>query len=267
MDRLDRVPVVLTVAGSDSGGGAGIQADLKTFAALGVYGTSVVTSVTSQNTLSVLGTEDISLESIESQLRAVISDIGYDSVKTGMLSNSDVVVLVSKMLTTDNPKPLVVDPVMISKSGDRLLDNDAVQVLLDKLIPLATVLTPNVPEAEVLSGMKIRTLDDVKVAAYKIVNLGAKTVVIKGGHLSGMPKDIFFDGDTYHEFGAQRIETKNTHGSGCTFASALAAGLARGVNLLDAVRAAKEYVTDAIRYAYDIGQGHGPLNHFYKWVR
>lgn len=267
MDRLNRVPVVLTVAGSDSGAGAGIQADLKTFAALGVYGTSVVTAVTSQNTMSVLGIENISLESIESQLEAVISDIGFDSVKTGMLSNPDVVGVVSKMLATDNSKPVVVDPVMVSKSGDRLLDNDAVQAILDKLLPLATVLTPNVPEAEVLSGMKIRTLGDVKVAAYKIVSLGAKTVVIKGGHLRGRPKDIFFDGDAYHEFTAQRIETKNTHGSGCTFASALAAGLAKNMNLLDAVRAAKEYVTDAIKYAYDIGHGHGPLNHFYKWLR
>jgi hydroxymethylpyrimidine/phosphomethylpyrimidine kinase len=258
------VPVALTIAGSDSGGGAGIQADLKTFAALGVYGTSALTAITAQNTVGVTGIHEIPIEMVAAQIEAVISDIGTDAVKTGMLSSSAIIETVARELAHFRVDRLVVDPVIVAKSGDRLLREEAVDALRRSLLPLATVVTPNIPEAEALTGMKIESGDDARRAAEKIVGMRAKAVVVKGGHLPGPPVDLFYDGREFREFSAPRIETRNTHGTGCTFASAIAAGLAKGMEVVDAVAEAKEYVTGAIRCSLNLGEGHGPLNHFYR---
>ena len=258
------VPRVMTIAGSDSGGGAGIQADLKTFAAMGTYGASVLTAITAQNTVGVSGVHEIPVEMVAAQIEAVLSDIGADAVKTGMLSSSDIIETVARELAHFRVERLVVDLVMVAKSGDRLLREEAVDALRRGLLPLATVVTPNIPEAEALTGMKIESREDARRAAEKIVNMGAKSVVVKGGHLAGPPVDLLYDGSEFKEFSATRIETTNTHGTGCTFASATAAGLAKGMGVADAVEEAKEYVTEAIRRSFDVGQGHGPLNHFYK---
>ena len=258
------IPRAMTIAGSDSGGGAGIQADLKTFAALGVYGTSVLTAITAQNTVGVRGVHEIPVEMVAAQIESVISDIGADAVKTGMLVSSDIIETVARELAHFRVDRLVVDPVMVAKSGDRLLREEAVDAMRRSLLPLATVVTPNIPEAETLAGMKIESRADARRAAEKIVSMRAKAVVVKGGHLPGPPVDLFYDGREFREYSAPRIETRNTHGTGCTFASAIAAGLARGMEIVDAVAAAKEYVTEAIRHSFDVGQGHGPLNHFYK---
>jgi len=259
-----KVASALTIGGSDSGGGAGIQADLKTFAALGVYGTSALTAITAQNTVAVTAVHEIPTDVIAAQIEAVISDIGADAVKTGMLSSSAIVEVVSRELVRHRVERLVVDPVMVAKSGDSLLRKDAVASLRTQLLPLATVVTPNIPEAEVLTGMAIASPEDMRRAAAMIVGMGARGVVVKGGHLAGPATDLFYDGSRFQEFTAPRIDTVNTHGTGCTFASAIAAGLARGLGLLDAVAQAKEYVTEAIRRSFTIGQGHGPLNHFYR---
>jgi len=258
----------MTIAGSDSGAGAGIQADLKTFAALGVYGTSVLTAVTAQNTVAVTAVHEIPADMIAAQIDAVVTDIGVDAVKTGMLSSGAIIecVAVSLKKYPDIPglRRLVVDPVMVAKSGDSLLREDAVGVLRDRLLPLAAVVTPNIPEAETLTGLSIVTDDDVRKAAIAIVAMGAASVVVKGGHRDGPATDLYYDGSSFREFTAPRIETANTHGTGCTFASAVAAGLAKGLSTEDAVGHAKEYVTEAIRRSFSIGRGHGPLNHFYK---
>jgi hydroxymethylpyrimidine/phosphomethylpyrimidine kinase len=254
----------MTIAGSDSGGGAGVQADLKTFAALGVYGTSALTAITAQNTVGVAAVHEIPTDVIAAQIDAVISDIGADAVKTGMLSSSAIVEVVAQELKRHQVQALVVDPVMVAKSGDPLLKQEAVEALRTKLVPLATVVTPNIPEAEVLTGLKIASYDDMHLAAKKIIEMGAQGVVVKGGHLEGPATDFFFDGSDFHQFTAPRIDTVNTHGTGCTFASAIAAGLAQGLSVFDAVSRAKEYVTEAIRQSFPIGQGHGPLNHFFK---
>ncbi len=264
MSGASPVPKVMTIAGSDSGGGAGIQADLKTFAALGVYGASVLTAITAQNTVGVTGVHEIPVEMVAAQIEAVLSDIGADAVKTGMLSGSGIIETVARELAHFRVERLVVDPVMVAKSGDRLLREEAVDALRRSLLPLATVVTPNIPEAEALTGMKIESREDARRAAENIVNMGAKSVVVKGGHLPGPPVDLLYDGREFKEFSATRIETTNTHGTGCTFASATAAGLAKGMDVADAVAEAKEYVTEAIRRSFDVGQGHGPLNHFYK---
>jgi len=261
----NRVCTAMTIAGSDSGGGAGIQADLKTFAALGVYGTSALTAITAQNTLGVTGVHEIPTEIIAAQIEAVLTDIGADAVKTGMLASSSIVEVVSRQLKTFRVAALVVDPVMVAKSGDSLLHQDAVEALRTLLVPLATVVTPNIPEAEVLTGVKIVSDDDMRRAAESIVSMGAGSVVVKGGHREGPATDMFYDGDRFQEFTAPRIDTKNTHGTGCTFASAVAAGLAKGLPLLEAVAQAKEFVTAAIGSSFPIGQGHGPLNHFYQF--
>lgn len=253
----------MTIAGSDSGGGAGIQADLKTFAALGVYGTSVLTAVTAQNTLKVEDVLELPTSLVSSQIDAVISDIGADAVKTGMLSNSDIIRMVAEKIQAYGIMKLVVDPVMVAKGGDRLLQEEAVDALRALLIPLALVITPNVPEAEVLLGMKIETLDDTRNAARELVEMGAKAAVVKGGHLEGPPTDILYDGENFRAFTSPRIETTSTHGTGCTFASAIAAGLAKGQSVRESVAQAKKYVTSAIRHAFPMGHGHGPLNHFY----
>ena len=256
--------IAMTIAGSDSGGGAGIQADLKTFGAMGVFGASTITAITAQNTLGVTAIHEIPAAIIEAQIDAVLTDIGADAVKTGMLSSSQIIQAVASKMSEHNVAKLVVDPVMVAKGGDRLLREDAVEALRGKLLPLATVITPNLPEAEVLSGLTIRSLEDAKEAAKRVLNAGAATVVIKGGHLSGNESvDIFYNGTEFHELRAERIDTKNTHGTGCTFASAIAAGLAKDQPLLEAVTQAKEYVTNAIRGNLSIGGGHGPLDHFY----
>ena len=261
---MTRPPTAMTVAGSDSGGGAGIQADLKTFAALGVYGTSALTAITAQNTQGVTAIHEVPTDLIAAQIQAVISDIEIDAVKTGMLSSSAIIETVAGELRRHGVTQLVVDPVMVAKGGDRLLREDAVDALRNLLLPLAAVVTPNIPEAEELTGVQVRTLEDAREAARRIAALGAKTVVVKGGHMEeGDAVDTFYDGADFQEFSAPRIATKNTHGTGCTFASAVAAGLAKGLSTLEAVARAKEYVTEAIRASLEIGTGHGPLDHFY----
>ena len=257
-------PKAMTIAGSDSGGGAGAQADLKTFAALGVYGASTLTAITAQNTVGVTAVHEIPTDVIRAQIDAVLTDIGADAVKTGMLSSSAIIECVADALEHWKVPALVVDPVMVAKSGDSLLQEEAVGALRSRLLPLASVVTPNIPEAEVLTGMNISSDSDVRDAARAIVAMGAKAVVVKGGHREGPATDIFFDGAQFQEFTTARIDTVNTHGTGCTFASAVAAGLAKGLPVIDAVGAAKEYVTEAIRHSFPIGQGHGPLSHLWR---
>ena len=264
MAAVARVPTAMTIAGSDSGGGAGIQADLKTFAAFGVYGTSVVTAITAQNTVAVTGVHEVPAEMVAAQIEAVMSDLGADAVKTGMLSSIAIIDTVAGELRRLGVDLLVVDPVMVAKSGDRLLREDAVDALKSRLIPLATVVTPNIPEAETLTGMVVRSLEDARRAAEGIMRMGAQSVVVKGGHLPGDPVDLFYDGSRFLEFPGKRIDTTSTHGTGCTFASAVAAGLAKGHDLANAVAEAKEYVSEAMAGAFPIGNGHGPLNHFYR---
>ncbi len=255
----------MTIGGSDSGGGAGVQADLKTFAALGVYGTSVLTAVTAQNSLGVTAVQEIAADVITAQIDAVLSDIGADAAKTGMLSSAPIIDTVVRGLERHGLDRLVVDPVMVAASGDRLLREDAVDTLKGRLLPLALVVTPNVPEAEVLAEMSIQGLGDMREAARLIARMGPRTVVVKGGHMSGDEAvDVFLDGREFTEFRAERVQTQNTHGSGCTFSSAIAAGLAQQKTVAEAVAAAKRYVTEAIRASYPVGSGSGPLNHFYR---
>jgi hydroxymethylpyrimidine/phosphomethylpyrimidine kinase len=261
---MNSVPRAMTIAGSDSGGGAGIQADLKTFAAFGVYGTSAVTAITAQNTQKVTDVLELSPELVAAQIDAVLQDIGADAVKTGMLSNSAIIKVVAGKVREYEVRKLVVDPVMVSKGGDRLLKKEAIDALREDLLPLALVATPNVAEAEVITGVTVKTLEDAQKAAERIVGMGAKNALVKGGHLDGPPIDTFYDGREFREFKSIRIETRNTHGTGCTLASAIAAGLARGLALEEAIARAKRYVTEAIRWGFHVGQGHGPLDHFYK---
>jgi hydroxymethylpyrimidine/phosphomethylpyrimidine kinase len=256
-------PVVLTIAGSDSGAGAGIQADLKTFAALGVYGVSVITAITAQNTVGVRAVQEIDPDVISAQLDAVAEDFSIAALKTGMLSSAAVIDTVVAGLRRHALRPLVVDPVMIAKSGDRLLREDAVETLRRTLLPLAYVVTPNIPEAEVLAGLAIRTHADRVEAGRAIMGLGAHAVVIKGGHSDDDPiVDLLVDGDGVHEFRAARIATGSTHGTGCTFSAAIAAGLGRGEDLAAAVGEARAYLSSALAQAPGLGHGHGPLNHF-----
>jgi hydroxymethylpyrimidine/phosphomethylpyrimidine kinase len=262
---LAKVARAMTIAGSDSGGGAGVQADLKSFAAMGVYGTSVLTAITAQNTVAVTDVMELPVSLISSQIDAVVSDIGTDAVKTGMLSSAAIIEAVAGKIKEHGLVNLVVDPVMVAKSGDKLLQDEAVQVLRDVLVPLATLVTPNIPEAEALTGRSISNVDEAREAAVAIVGMGAKAVVVKGGHLAGPASDIFYDGEEFRVFTTQRISSTSTHGTGCTFASATAAGLAKGLPLRDSVSQAKKYVTEAIRRAYPMGRGHGPLNHFYEF--
>ncbi len=261
-----RRPIAMTIAGSDSGAGAGVQADLKTFAALGVYGASVLTAITAQNTMQVTAVHEIPIDVITAQIQAVLSDMGANAVKTGMLSSSAIIDAVAGELKLAGVERLVVDPVMVAKSGDSLLRSDAVEALKTQLLPLATVVTPNIPEAEVLTGMSIQGREEALQAAEAILGMGPKVVVVKGGHLEGPATDLFYDGEGVRELHASRIDTKNTHGTGCTFASAVAAGLASGLEPWDAVVQAKNFITEAIQNAYAVGQGHGPVNHFYRWV-
>ena len=258
------IPKAMTIAGSDSGGGAGIQADLKTFAAFGVYATSVVTAVTAQNTRSVVDFLEMPPALVKAQIDAVVTDIGADVVKTGMLASSAIIEVVAESIKRHSLTRVVVDPVMVAKSGDRLLRENAVEALRDLLIPLAYVVTPNIPEAEALLGRSIRSLDDINAAVRDLVAMGAKSAVVKGGHLDGPATDGLYDGQEFRAFTSQRLSTTSTHGTGCTFASAIAAGLANGKSVRDAVSEAKKYVTNAMKRSFPIGSGHGPLNHFHE---
>ncbi|MCG2757953.1 MAG: bifunctional hydroxymethylpyrimidine kinase/phosphomethylpyrimidine kinase [Desulfobacteraceae bacterium] len=252
---------VLTIAGSDSGGGAGIQADLKTITVLGGFGMSVITALTAQNTLVVQGGYEVPEDFVEKQFDSVATDIGIDAAKTGMLSNSKIIRTVAKKLRQYGINKLVVDPVMVAKGGAPLIVNEAKKSLIEELLPLALIITPNIPEAVELAKIKISSVNDMKKAAEIIYGLGAKNVVIKGGHLAGDPVDILYDGKNFHEFTSERINTKNTHGTGCTFSAAIATKLAEGKSVFEAVKTAKEYTTTAIRFSLNIGGGHGPINH------
>jgi hydroxymethylpyrimidine/phosphomethylpyrimidine kinase len=254
----------LTIAGSDSGGGAGIQADLKTFAAHGVFGTSAITAITAQNTVGVTAVLALPADLVTAQIEAVATDIGTDAVKTGMLANAAIVEAVAAAIESLELPRVVVDPVMIAKSGDRLLEDEAVAALKAELLPHALVVTPNVPEAEVLAGMTIADLDHARRAARRIRDLGPQAVVIKGGHLEGPEAiDLLWDGHEMTPLKAPRLPGTSTHGTGCTFASAIAANLALGATLVDAVQRAKVYLTEAIRRAPGLGHGHGPVDHLW----
>lgn len=254
----------LTIAGSDSGGGAGIQADLKTFAALGVYGASVITAVTAQNTRGVFAVQEIQPGVVAAQIDAVIDDIAPSAVKTGMLSSSRIVETVADRVRAHRLRHLVVDPVMVAKSGDPLLRAEAVTTLKELLLPLARVVTPNLPEAETLVGRRLTTDAEIRRAAEVIAGLGPAYVVIKGGHREGDAIDLVYDGSAFQTLRAARIDTPHTHGTGCTFSAAIVAGLARGQDVVAAVAGAKEYLTGAIAQAYPIGEGHAPVHHFYR---
>jgi hydroxymethylpyrimidine/phosphomethylpyrimidine kinase len=260
-------PVALTIAGSDSSGGAGVQADLKTFAAFGVYGTCAITAVTAQNTVGISAASALAADLVTAQIEAVAGDITIDAVKTGMLATAAIVEAVAAAVQALELPALVVDPVLVSKSGVRLLDNDGIEMMRAELLPLARVVTPNLPEAEVLSGVRIHSIEDRRRAAREIHAMGASAVVITGGHGEGPELlDLVFDGDLYTELRAARIDTPHTHGTGCTFASAVAARLARGDGLADAVARAQAFVAGAIRHAQGIGHGHGPLHHFWGGI-
>lgn len=254
---------VLTIAGSDSCGGAGIQADIKTFSAHGTYGMSVITAVTAQNTQGVLDVQDIRTDMIEKQIDAIFTDIVVSGVKIGMVSQTETIHIIANSLKKYNAKHIVVDPVMISKSGFDLLQPNAREVLIKRLIPMAYIVTPNLPEAEVITGMKINDLESMEKAAKLIYEMGAKNVLVKGGHLANDATDILFDGEKIVEFKMERIETKNTHGTGCTISSAITANLANGMEVENAVREAKKYITTAIAHSFALGKGVGPTNHFY----
>ncbi len=258
--------VALTIAGSDSSGGAGIQADLKTFAALGVYGASAITAVTAQSTVGVLDAFALSADLVTAQIEAVAGDIDIHAVKTGMLAEAAIVEAVAAAIKALDLPLLVVDPVMASTRGERLLDDDGVQMLCRELLPLASVVTPNIPEAEALSGGRILSTEDAEDAARRIHHLGAGAVIITGGHRSDSDhvSDLLFDGQRFTTFRTPRIATPNTHGTGCTFAAAVAAYLALGQDLASAAERSQQYVAGAIQHALAIGHGQGTLNHFWK---
>ncbi|GAE24782.1 hydroxymethylpyrimidine phosphate kinase ThiD [Halalkalibacter wakoensis JCM 9140] len=253
----------LTIAGSDSGGGAGIQADLKTFQELHTFGMSVITALTAQNTLGVHGVYPQSIEAIEAQIDAVLSDIGADAVKTGMLFSAEIITLVSNKLRQYEVSNIVVDPVMIAKGGASLLQEEAVQALKHELLPISTVITPNLPEAAKLLGRaEMKTVDEMKQAAVDLHKLGPTYVVLKGGHLTEGPAvDLLYDGEEFFELKVERIDTKHTHGTGCTFAAAIAAELAKSATIKDATETAKQFITAAISNSLVIGRGIGPTNH------
>jgi hydroxymethylpyrimidine/phosphomethylpyrimidine kinase len=255
-----KLPVALTIAGSDSGGGAGIQADLKTFAALGVHGTSAITAITAQNTTGVTDILELPVELIREQIRVVVVDIGVQAAKTGMLSSAEIINAVADSVSEHGITRLVVDPVMVAKGGAKLLRDDAVAALRERLVPLAAVITPNIPEAEVLLGRVIETIDERRRAAQDLVALGARVAVVKGGHAEGDATDVYYDGSRLVELQSERIATTNTHGSGCVFSAAITAALARGLEPIEAVREAKAFITEAIANSLELGKGHGPVN-------
>lgn len=255
--------VALTIAGSDSGGGAGIQADLKTFAAHGVHGTSAITAITAQNSVAVTDWVALEPRMVVAQIEAVASDMPLAAVKTGMLATAAIVQAVAEAVKRLALPNLVVDPVMVAKSGDRLLDPAAESAYIQFLFPLATLVTPNLEEAEALLGRPVRDLAAMREAAEALLDLGPRAVVVKGGHLPGDAVDVFFDGRAFEELPAERIPTRNTHGTGCTYSAAIAARLALGAALLPAVREAKAYLTEAIRRSYSVGRGPGPVDHLH----
>ncbi len=256
------LPIALTIAGSDSGGGAGIQADLKTFQQFGVYGTSVVVAITAQNTLGVSGVHTIPVPMVRDQITAVVGDLRPAAVKSGMLGTAELVVAVAEEIARHAIDDYVLDPVMVATSGDRLLDRDAERTLRQRLIPLARVVTPNLEEAQILTETTIETIDDMEAAGRAIVSLGAAAALVKGGHLAGDElTDILVTEHEVHRFSHRRIETTSTHGTGCTLSAAIAAGLASGRELLPAVSDALEFVHEAIAAAPGLGRGHGPVNH------
>jgi hydroxymethylpyrimidine/phosphomethylpyrimidine kinase len=254
------IPRALSIAGSDSGGGAGIQADLKTFSALGVYGMTAITAVTAQNTVEVTDVVELPPESVARQIDAVVTDIGVDAAKTGMLSSAPIIEAVVDRIRHHRITRLVIDPVMISKAGAPLLRPDAMDALRRKLLPLALIVTPNLHEAGKLIGREVRTPDEMETAARVLHDLGPRYVVVKGGHLAGAAVDVVYDGTRTEWLEAPRIATPNTHGTGCVFSAAIAAGLARGSDARVAIRAAKEFITRAIEDALPLGRGHGPAN-------
>lgn len=259
--------VALTVAGSDSSGGAGIQADLKTFAAFNVYGASVITSITAQNTMGVYAVFDIPPDIVGKQFDAVAEDLDIGALKIGMLSSGEIMEVVAEKIKKYGIEKVVLDPVMVAKTGAPLIKDDAIEILKNVMVPLAYVITPNIPEAEILAGMEIKNPIDMKEAAKRICEMGAKNVLLKGGHLKEYSKviDILFDGKNSYVFQADRVETKNTHGTGCTLSSAIAAGLAKGRDIFKAVSDAERYISLAIREApKNIGHGYGPLYHNVK---
>jgi hydroxymethylpyrimidine/phosphomethylpyrimidine kinase len=256
------VPKALTIAGSDSGGGAGIQADLKTFSAFRVFGMSVITAVTAQNSVGVQAVENLPAGFVASQLRSVLSDFGTDAAKCGMLSTAQIIEAVAATLAETPIPKLVVDPVMVAKSGDPLLQPDAREALIKRILPLALVVTPNLPEAEVLARIPVQTRADMEEAARRIHALGPRYVLVKGGHLKGDALDLLWNGREFSSFSTPRVESPNTHGTGCTFSAAIAAGLSRGQALGDSIREAKAYVTKAILGGFTLGRGVGQLRHF-----
>jgi hydroxymethylpyrimidine/phosphomethylpyrimidine kinase len=259
-------PRVLTIAGSDSGGGAGIEADLKTFTALHVFGMAAVTSITAQNTTGVYGVHDVPAEMVAQQIDVVCEDIGVDAAKSGMLSNAAIIHAVADAIARHRIEKYVLDPVMFSETGHRLLSEDAVESLKQRLLPLAMVVTPNAVEAAALTGIEVRDVKSQRDAARALHHLGARAVLIKGGHLPGPAAvDILYDGLNFAEFSAPRVDTRNTHGTGCTYAAAIAAMLGHHQPLPEAVRIAKQYVTAAIVHGFALGRGAGPLNHFWPF--
>jgi len=255
----------VSIAGSDCSGGAGIQADLKTFSAHGTYGMSVITSVVAENTCKVISIYNVPISCIKEQIDAIFTDIMPDAVKVGMLSDEQVMEAVAEKLIEYKVEKAVIDPVMEAKGGHALMKKEALDVLRTKVIPCAYLLTPNIPEAETILGMKIETVEEMKQAGVSICRLGARNVLVKGGHFSGEPVDVLFDGTRHYLFHGTRVNSKNTHGTGCTLSSAITANLANGLSLEQAVEQGKNYVTDAILHTEEIGHGHGPLHHFYRW--
>lgn len=257
--------VCVTIAGSDSGGGAGIQADIKSMQANGVFAASIITAVTAQNTTAVTAAYELPVDVIAAQIDAVFDDLPVAATKTGMLASAAIIETVAERVRSRRIAPFIVDPVMISKTGFALLRDDAVDALRDQLLPLATLVTPNAHEAERLTGAPVRTVDEARTAARAIHAQGPRAVLIKGGHLDDRDEavDVLFDGHGFELFGAERIDTPHTHGTGDTYASAITANLAKGYTLVDAITRAKRYLTEAIRHGLAIGHGQGPTHHFY----
>ena len=254
----------LTIAGSDCSGGAGIQADLKTFSAQGIFGMSVITSVVAENTARVISYQDISSKVIKEQMDAVFEDIIPDAVKVGMLSSTATMMAVKESLQKWVPTHIVLDPVMYAKNGSPLMDPKSIDTLISEILPLGSLITPNIPEAEKISKMNIETIQETRNAAQKIYQLTGVPTLIKGGHRIEKATDILFDGDSFYEFSSERIDTKNTHGTGCTYSSAIASNLALEYTLNYSIKYAKEYVTKAIKHGLSLGKGNGPTHHFYE---
>jgi len=253
----------LSIAGSDCSGGAGIQADLKTFSAHGIFGMTAVTSVVAENTFTVVDIQDISPDNIKKQIDCVFDDIVPDAVKIGMLSCRETMLAVAERLRHWKAANIVIDPVMYAKNGAALMEPSAIDTLIAEIVPLSDVITPNIPEAEEIAKLPINSLEDMKQAAIKIHGMGCRAVVVKGGHMDGDAIDILYDGESFYQFPAKRVDTKHTHGTGCTFSAAIAANLALGLATEEAVRKAKDYTLGAIAHAPGLGKGHGPTNHFW----